>query len=74
MVRDSEQSVATPQTTRPSGQALSGERQHAVSGNALDHTAIWAGPGSDERRPVAMPQTTRPIRAGPQGLEIASSQ
>ena len=45
VVRDSsEQSVARPQTTRPSGQALSGERKCAVSGNALDHSAIRAGP------------------------------
>ena len=40
MVRDSEQSVAA----RPSGQALSGERQRAVTGSILDHTAIRAGP------------------------------
>ena len=44
VVRNSEESVATPQTTRPSGQALSDERQRAVSGNALDHSTIRTGP------------------------------
>ena len=29
---------------RPSKQALNGERQLAVSGNASDHTGIGAGP------------------------------
>ena len=44
LVRDCEQSVAASETTRRSGQALSGERQRAVSGSALDHIAIRAGP------------------------------
>ena len=48
LVRDSKQSAATPWTTRPSGQAFSGERQQAVSGNALDHSAIGAGPQCGE--------------------------
>ena len=44
IVRGSEQLVATPYTTQPSGEALSCEGQQAVSGNALHHTAIRAGP------------------------------
>ena len=48
MVRDNRQSVAMPWTTRLSGQALSGERQQAVSGNALDHSDIGAGPRCGE--------------------------
>ena len=68
MVRDSKQSVVMPWTTRPSGQALSGERQQAVSGNALNHSAIGAGPRceelwelvSDSDQLVATPWTTRP--------------
>ena len=36
--------VAMPKTTWLSRQALSGERQLAVSGNALDHPAIRPGP------------------------------
>ena len=44
MARDRKQSLAMPRTTRLSGQALSGERQQAVSGYALDHWAIRAGP------------------------------
>ena len=43
VVRDSYQTMATPKTTQPSGQALSGERQLAASGNALDQWAIRAG-------------------------------
>ena len=43
VVTDSKQSVAIPTATQPSGQTLSGERQQAVSGNTLDHSAIRAG-------------------------------
>ena len=43
VVRDSKQSVAMPKITQPPGQAHSGERQQAVSGNTLDHPAIRAG-------------------------------
>ena len=51
-----------PKTTRPSGQALSGERQLGVSGNALDHSPIRAGPTvvRDREQSVAIPQTTQP--------------
>ena len=49
MVRDSEQLVAMAYTTWLSRQG-SGEREWAVSGNAIDHLAIMAGPGSGERQ------------------------
>ena len=41
---DSQQSLAMPQTPKPSGKALCSERQWAVSGNTLDHSAIREGP------------------------------
>ena len=61
MVRDSKQSVAMPWTTQPSGQALSGERQQAVSGNALDHSAMGGRPSvvRVSKQAVVMPWTTR---------------
>ena len=43
-MRDNTQSMAMAQTTRLSGQALSGEKQSAVSDNTVDHSAIRAGP------------------------------
>ena len=43
---DCMQSVAT----QISGQAVSGERQRAVSGNTLDHSAIRVGPSNGERQ------------------------
>ena len=43
VVTDSKQSVTIPSATQPSGQTLSGEKQRAVSGNTLDHSAIRAG-------------------------------
>ena len=62
MVRDSEQSVAKPQTTRPSGQVLSGERQRAVSDSALRPLGHQGRPlvVRDSEQSVAKPQTTRP--------------
>ena len=37
VVKGSKQAMEMPWTTRPSGQALSGKRQQAGNGNALDH-------------------------------------
>ena len=37
VVRDNKQLVAKPYTTRPSGQALSGERQQAICVKAFYH-------------------------------------
>ena len=57
MVRDNVQSVTTPKITWLSGQALSGERQRVVSGSALDHLTIRAGPKvlRDSKQSVAVP-------------------
>ena len=48
---------ATPQTTQLSGQALCCRRQQEASDNALDHSAIRAGP-SDERQRAASGNAT----------------
>ena len=39
--------------TRPSGHVLSGERQRAVSGTALDHTAIRKALSGERQRAVS---------------------
>ena len=44
MLKESKHSVVVLSTTRLSGQTVSGERQRAVSGNALEHLAVRAGP------------------------------
>ena len=75
-MRDSEQSVALPYTTRLSGQAFSGERQGAVSGNALDHSAIRAGPTRARDRELSVPTlwTTRLSGQALQGRGTESCQ
>ena len=49
--------MTTLWTIRPSGQAVSGESQLAVSGNALDNSAFRAGPTveRDSQESVVIP-------------------
>ena len=53
MDRDSKQSVAMPYTIRLSGQALSSRKQQVVISNAVDHSAIRAGPQCEIQRAVS---------------------
>ena len=48
--REREQATATPFNNQLSGKALGGERQQAVSGNALDHSDIFGLALNGERQ------------------------